>query len=102
MNNRGKAVQVIRRQTLVSDLATAKDVVRRLDQAGLLAQDLPEANNAGFWHTNKTTARVQPGPLVEIGFYGRGVDTYVKLTPAEAREVAYTFLAAANHPERKQ
>lgn len=102
MNNCGKAVQVIRRQTLVSDLATAKDVVRRLDQAGLLAPELPEPDKAGFCHTDNAITRVLPNLLVEAGFYGQGVDTYVKLTPAEAREVAHALLAAANYSEDRQ
>lgn len=36
MTAREQATRVIRQQTLISDLATAKDVVRRLDNAGLL------------------------------------------------------------------
>lgn len=43
MTNREKAVGVIRRQTLVSDVHTARDIVRRLDQAGLITPDLPQA-----------------------------------------------------------
>ena len=71
----------------------------RLADAGLLAPDLPEPNEAGFWHTDNTVTRALPNLLVEAGFYGQGVDTYVKLTPAEAREAAHILLAAANYSE---
>ena len=99
MSNREKAIQVIRRQTLVSDLATAKDVARRLDQADLITPDLPEPNEAGFWHTDNTMTRVRTGLLVEVAFYGQGVETYVKLTPAEARQAAHMLIAAADYSE---
>lgn len=99
MNNLEKAIQVIRRQTLISDLATAKDVTRRLDQAGLITPNLPKPNEAGFWHTDNTMTRVRPGLLVEVGFYGQDVETYVKLTPDEARKVAHMLLAAANYSQ---
>ena len=45
---------------------------------------------------------VWPGLLVEVGFYGQGVDTFVKLTPAEARQVAANLTAAANKATPKE
>ena len=42
----------------------------------------PQPNKNGFWHTDNTMTSVRPGLLVEVGFYGQGVDTFVKLTPA--------------------
>lgn len=101
MNNQEKAIQVIRRQTLVSDLATAKDVARRLDQAGLFAPDLPEPlidlddlQEWGYKHGNNVT--LEDGMVtVEIPD-----DISRDLTPAEAQELA-TWLHAANYAEQE-
>lgn len=100
MNNREKAIQVIRRQTLVSDLATAKDVTRRLNQAGLITPDLPEPQRRGqqlVW------------PLQNHGWEVTAADGYVKLTDEygailaidrkTARELGHALLAAANYTE---
>nr|DAL41028.1 MAG TPA_asm: hypothetical protein [Caudoviricetes sp.] len=39
MSTRDEAIRVIRQQTLVSDLATSKDIARKLEYAGLLVPD---------------------------------------------------------------
>lgn len=109
MNNRGKAVQVIRRQTLVSDLATAKDVVRRLDQAGLLAPDLPEparrsvegyhtAHPWAEWDAGNNHVMALKDGLVVIQDVEEP-ELCITIPPDEAREVAHALLAAANHAE---
>lgn len=103
MNNREKAIQVIRRQTLISDLATAKDVTRRLDQAGLLAPDLPEPQRRGqelVW------------PLADPdGWEVTATDDYIRLSDERgaiitinrklARDLGHILTAAAN-PEGSQ
>lgn len=103
MNNREKAIQVIRRQTLISDLATAKDVARRLDQAGLLTPDLPEPRidldgwqEWGHKHGNKVT--LHNGMVTVIIPYDISRD----LTLKEARDLAAWLNAAANYTEGKQ
>lgn len=101
MNNRDRAADVINRHGF-DPCREPQCIAQDLADAGLLAPDLPEANEAGFWHTDNTMTRVRPGLLVEVGFYGQGVETYVKLTPAEARELAHMLLAAATHPEDRQ
>ena len=77
-------------------------IAQDLADAGLITQDLPEPSKAGFWHTDNTMTRALTNRLVEAGFYSQGVDTYVKLTPAEARELAANLTAAANHAEGSQ
>lgn len=62
----------------------------------------PQPNKNGFWHTDNTMTSVRPGLLVEVGFYGQGVETYAKLTPAEARQVAANLTAAANKATPKE
>lgn len=80
----------------------ARIAVNGLNNAGLLAPDLPGPSKAGFWHTDNTVTRALTNRLVEAGFYSQGVDTYVKLTPDEARELAANLTAAANHAEGRQ
>lgn len=101
MNNREKAIQVIRRQTLISDLATAKDVARRLDQAGLLAPDLPEpltaANGNPVWRADNTLM-VTRYPDGEIGMM-ISWEQEARYTPQTARDQAALLLAAANYSQ---
>lgn len=98
MSNREKAVQVIRRQTLISDLATAKDVARRLDQAGLLAPDAPvpltAANGNPVWRADNTLM-VTRYPDGEIGMM-ISWEQEARYTPQTARDQAALLLAAAN------
>lgn len=97
MSNREKAVQVIRRQTLISDLATAKDVARRLDQAGLLAPDAPApltaANGNPVWRADDTLM-VTRYPDGEIGMM-ISWEQEARYTPQAARDQAALLLAAA-------
>ena len=112
MNNREKAVQVIRRQTLISDLATAKDVARRLDQAGLLAPDLPKPSRTSIkgYHTDHPWAEwdVDAAAIMALS-NGRVVfqdaddwGSRIYMNPEEARAAAHKLLAAANYAEGKQ
>lgn len=101
MSNREKAIQVIRRQTLISDLATAKDVARRLDQAGLLAPDAPvpltAANGNPVWRADDTLM-VTRYPDGEIGMM-ISWEQEARYTPQAARDQAALLLAAANYSE---
>lgn len=62
----------------------------------------PQPNKNGFWHTDNTMTSVRPGLLVDVGFCSQGVDAYVKLTPAEARELAANLTAAADRATHKE
>lgn len=104
MSNREKAVQVIRRQTLVSDMHTARDVARRLDQAGLLAPDLPEPNDPNIIVADGKSWLLD-GPDSPVVWTVKGGRVMVQriepgnLTPDEARDFAHAVLAAANYSE---
>ena len=98
MNNLEKAAEVINRHGF-DPCREPECIAQDLADEGLLAPDLPEPNKAGFWHTDNSMTRVRPGLFVEVGFYGQGVDTHVKLAPAEARGIAANLTAAANHSE---
>lgn len=101
MSNREKAIQVIRRQTLISDLATAKDVARRLDQAGLITPDAPvpltAANGNPVWRADNTLM-VTRYPDGEIGMM-ISWEQEARYTPQTARDQAALLLAAANYSE---
>ena len=108
MNNREKAIQVIRRQTLISDLATAKDVTRRLDQAGLITPNLPKPNEEGRFIVGQRAiwagySGVLCIELRGLGGYAATDGAAVPIGEAdEAREVAHALLAAANYSEGNQ
>lgn len=97
MSNREKAVQVIRRQTLISDIAAAKDVARRLDQAGLIAPDAPApltaANGNPVWRAD-STLMVTRYPDGEIAML-LNPKQETRYTPETARTQAALLLAAA-------
>ena len=120
MTNREKAVGVIRRQTLVSDMHTARDVVRRLDQANLITPDLPtprmltpEANPE--WAQNQldewewlpdvrfdsTTTpfylTVKDGET--DGGFALSQEEWLSMSPTQLREIAAILLATADHIE---
>lgn len=102
MNNLEKAIQVIRRQTLVSDRHTAIDVVRRLDQAGLITPDLPEPQEHGgklIWPLQD-----RDGFVTAIGgsvFLNDERGPVLTVDKNVARELGHIFLAATN-PEGSQ
>lgn len=98
MSNRDRAADVIRAHGF-DPCRVPECIAQDLADAGLLAPDLPEPSKAGFWHTDNTVTRALTNRLVEAGFYSQGVDTYVKLAPAEARELAANLTAAANAAE---
>ena len=101
MNTRDEAIRVIREQTLVSGLATSKDIARKLEYAGLLAPDLPEPDGDNFlphgreWSPGGAhSVWTVPGGQVMVKRIGPA-----GLTPEEAREVAHALLAAANYSQ---
>ena len=107
MTAREQAIRVIRQQTLISDLATAKDVARRLDNAGRLAPELPEPNDPNvFVPDGKGWLPGGPdGPSVWTAPGGTVMVQRIEpgdLTPEEAREVANALYAAANYSEGKR
>ena len=103
MSNREQAIRVIRQQTLISDLATARDVARRLDNAGLLAPDLPEpltaANGNPVWRADDTlmVTRCPDGEIRMLVSW----EKEACYTPQAARDQAALLLAAANYTEEK-
>lgn len=55
----------------------------------------PKPHTDVYWHTENTMTLVQPGPTVEVAFYAKGVNSYVKLTPKEAAELGENLTAAS-------
>lgn len=98
MNNRDRAADVINRHGF-DPCREPECIAQDLADAGLIAPDLPQSNEAGFWHTDNTMTRARPLPLVEVAFHDKGMDTYVKLNLFEARELAANLTAAANYLE---
>lgn len=121
MTNREKAVGVIRRQTLVSDVHTTRDVVRRLDQADLITPDLPtprrltpEAdpewaqNQLNEWEwlpdvrfdgtTTPFYLTVKDGET--DGGFALSQEEWLGMKPVQLREIAAILLATANHIEK--
>ena len=110
MSNIDKAGQVIydevnktwERGEILTAAGEAERLANALADAGLLAPDLPEANDAGIivpggkgWLPQGLT-----GPSVWTAPGGRVMVQRVEpgdLTPKEARDFAYTVLAAANY-----
>lgn len=100
-----RAAQIITESVVMMDERLALDIARRLADAGLLAPDLPEANDpiASFvpggkgWLLDGPEGPVvwtAPGGLVMIQRIEPG-----ELTPAEARDLASILNAAADHAE---
>ena len=101
MSTRDEAIRVIREQTLVTDLATSKDIARKLEYAGLLAPDLPEPQEHGgklVW------------PLPDPDEWAVSLhDGWVRLSDERgaiftasrklARDLGRILLAAGNHTE---
>lgn len=103
MTNYDRALAVLEDARRPGDLRIhPNDAVEALAEAGLLAPDLPEANDAGIivpggkgWLPQGLT-----GPSVWTAPGGRVMVQRVEpgdLTPKEARDFAYTVLAAANY-----
>lgn len=83
---------------------TPRELVKQLHQYGLLAPDLPEpgerfTNGDASWAITGKAAvdswHDDGGPVVKLCVAGR------YLIPAEARQLAYILLAAANHAEEQ-
>lgn len=105
MTARDEAIRVIREQTLISDMATAKDVARRLDQAGLFVPDLPgpdecppDIHTPGWNLGGGKYAGVLAGRVWITDERGWGKPH----TPDEIRAAAHKLLAAANSAEGKR
>ena len=97
MSIRDEVIRVIRQQTLVTDLATSKDIARKLEYAGVLAPepriDLDGWQEWGHKHGNNVSRENGMVTLVIPDDISR------ELTPAEARELALWLNAAADHAE---
>lgn len=103
MSNRERAAEIIR-QFLNGKEPYSTMLRNRLDNAGLLAPDLPEPNDTGiFVPGGKGWLPGGPyGPSVWTAPGGTVMVQRIEpgdLTPEEAREVAHALLAAANYSE---
>ena len=105
MTNYDQALHVLEAARRPGDLRIhPNDAVEALAQAGLLAPDLPEANDPSIFvpdgkgwlldDENGPVVWTAPGGLVMVQRIEPG-----DLTPEEAREVAHALLAAANYSE---
>lgn len=120
MSNRDEAIRVIREQTLVSDLATSKDIARKLEYAGLLAPDAPEPgvfkDGAEVeWDTLDGYVNVENGLILVAHDERVEGDPPEKdeqlspelgrlkfLNPAAAEEIGELLIAAAKYAKRGQ
>lgn len=101
MSIRDEAIRVIRQQTLVSDLATSKDIARKLEYAGLLAADAPEPRiDLDGWqewgHKHGSHVTLEDGVITVV----IPDDISRDLTCEEAQELATWLNAAANEAKR--
>lgn len=120
MSTRDEAIRVIRGQTLVSDLATSKDIARKLEYAGLLAPDAPEPgvfkDGAEVeWDTLDGYVNVENGLILVAHDERVEGDPPAKdeqlqpepgrlkfLNPAAAEEIGELLIAAAKYAKRGQ
>lgn len=103
MSNRERAAEIIR-QFLNGKEPYSTMLRNRLDNAGLLAPDLPEPNDTGIFVPDGKgwLPGGQHGPSVWTAPGGRVMVQRIEpgnLTPDEARDFAHTVLAAANYSE---
>lgn len=105
MNNLDKLVQVIREHDAYGTCHEPECLAQDIADAGLLTPDLPEpeekftTGDASWTLVGKAAVdswRDEGGPVVAL-MAGRG--RY--LIPAEARQLAYILLAAADYAEEK-
>lgn len=88
----------------IDHLADNTAYVTALEAAGLLAPDLPEANDIGLFAADEKGWRMGD-PLVWTAPKARIMIQNVKpgdLSPASARELAYVLIAAADYEEKEQ
>ena len=120
MTPRDEAIRVIREQTLVSDLATSKDIARKLEYAGLLAPDAPEPgvfkDGAEVeWDTLDGYVNVENGLIIVAHDERAEGDTPEKdaqlwpepgqlkfLNPAAAEEIGELLIAAAKYAAEEE
>lgn len=103
MTNYDQALHVLEAARRPGDLRIhPNDAVEALAQAGLLAPDLPEANDPSIFVPDGKGWLLddENGPVVWTAPGGRVMVQRVEpgdLIPKEARDFAYTVLAAANY-----
>lgn len=103
MSNRERAAEIIR-QFLNGKEPYSTMLRNRLDNAGLLAPDLPEPNDTDIFVPDGKgwLPGGQHGPSVWTAPGGRVMVQRIEpgdLTPDEARDFAHAVLAAANYSE---
>src|SRR5699024_7554211 len=109
MSNFDRAVEALDAVDIYIDHLTDNDAneayVAALEAAGLLAPDLPEPEVRHLEEVNTNFLAWKSGH-VEVGVYKNRIviddPPRNSMTPAEARELAYALLAAANHTEKEQ
>ena len=104
MRNKDIAAQVIW-DAQSCGFVDPSDLADVLNEAGLLAPDLPEPTklnrrNEPIWETEGHTRVRTPGgfPVALNGPFGEGWDMF----PVEARDIAYALLAACEYSEKEQ
>ena len=105
MNNREKAAEVIRAHG-TDPCREPECIAQDLADAGLIAPDLPEANETNFVPDGKEWLPGGPhGPSIWTAPDSTVMVQRIEpgdLTPEEAREVAHALLAAADYSEADQ
>lgn len=98
MSNRDRAAEIIDEHSFEPEC-----IASYLTDAGLIAPDLPQPDEANFVPDGKGWLPGGPhGPSIWTASDSRIMVQRLEpgdLTPAEAREVAYALLAAANYSE---
>ena len=107
MSNFEKAVEVLReayREPSMSPVHACDIMANALEAAGLLAPDLPEANDPGIfvpggkgWRMGDVSVWTAPDSPVMVQNVEPG-----DLSPASSRQLAYALLAAADYAEKEQ
>src|SRR5690625_1130588 len=108
MSNFDRAVEALDAVDIYIDHLTDNDAndayVTALEAAGLLAPDLPKANDPGIfvpsgkgWRMGEISVWTAPDSPVMIQNVEPG-----DLSPTSTRELAYALLAAADYAEKEQ
>ena len=105
MSNFNRAIKALNDVDEALDhLADNEAYVTALAAAGLLASDLPEANDPGIfvpggkgWRMGDVSVWTEPDSPVMVQNVEPG-----DLSPASSRQLAYALLAAADYAEKEQ
>src|SRR5690625_56302 len=105
MSNFERAIKTLNHVDEVIDRVAGNEVyVTALEAAGLLAPDLPKANDPGIfvpsgkgWRMGDVSVWTAPDSPVMIQNVEPG-----DLSPTSTRELAYALLAAADYAEKEQ